>query len=210
MQILTACLKSFAHGANDVSNAAGPFAAVAVLHRQGLDSACGHLGTPLWVLAWCGLGLVAVCPAGATAAAQGRAAPADGGHAAQGLSLLGHKVRLCPAACRLAAAWAQQLKSALQVMKTIGSGLTAINYSRGFSIELGSTLSVVLASVAGMPISSTHCQVGSVIAVGIAQGGLGSVRWSLLGSIAITWLITVPLAAAASAGLLAAARPLLT
>ena len=95
-----------------------------------------------------------------------------------------------------------------QVMATVGTGLASINYSRGFSIELGSTLSVVLASFLGLPISSTHCQVGSVIAVGIAQGGLSSVRWSLLGSIAMAWLITVPLAAATAAGLLLAFRPL--
>lgn len=46
-----------------------------------------------------------------------------------------------------------------KVMETIGSGLTNINFSRGFSIELGSTVAVVVASVVGMPVSSTHCQV---------------------------------------------------
>ena len=58
MQVLTACLKSFAHGANDTANAAGPLAAIAVLHGRGLDT-CERVTTPFWVLAWCGVGLVA-------------------------------------------------------------------------------------------------------------------------------------------------------
>lgn len=38
-----------------------------------------------------------------------------------------------------------------RVMETVGRDITDINFSRGFAIELGSTLSVVLASVAGKP-----------------------------------------------------------
>ena len=59
VQVLTACLKSYAHGANDTANAAGPFAAVQALYMQGLDD-CGKVTTPLWVLIFCGMGIVAV------------------------------------------------------------------------------------------------------------------------------------------------------
>ena len=58
-QVMTACLKSFAHGSNDTANAAGPFAAVQSLYLHGLDS-CRDISTPLWVLAFCGVGIVAV------------------------------------------------------------------------------------------------------------------------------------------------------
>ena len=59
MQVLTACLKSFAHGANDTANAAGPFAAVQSLYLN-TDTGCQGIGTPLWVLAFCGVGIVVV------------------------------------------------------------------------------------------------------------------------------------------------------
>ena len=59
MQVLTACLKSFAHGANDTANAAGPFAAVQSLYLD-TDTGCQGIGTPLWVLAFCGVGIVVV------------------------------------------------------------------------------------------------------------------------------------------------------
>ena len=83
-------------------------------------------------------------------------------------------------------------------MQTVGKDLVAINFSKGFAIELGSTLSVVLASVVGMPVSSTHCQIGSIVAVGIAETGLASVEWAVFYKIVISWLVTVPLAAVAA------------
>lgn len=59
MQVLTACLKSFAHGANDTANAAGPFAAVASLYLNPA-AGCEGITTPLWVLAFCACGIVLV------------------------------------------------------------------------------------------------------------------------------------------------------
>lgn len=46
-------------GANDTANAAGPYAAVQHMYIMGLD-ACGAVRTPIWVLAFCGLGIVMV------------------------------------------------------------------------------------------------------------------------------------------------------
>lgn len=154
LQVLTACLKSFAHGANDTANAAGPFAAVQSLYLHP-EAGCMGIETPIWVLAFCGAGIVA------------------------GLATWGHRV-----------------------MQTVGKNLVTINFSKGFAIELGSTLSVVLASVVGMPVSSTHCQIGSIVAVGIAEAGMRSIEWSVFSKIVVSWLVTVPLAAIAAALLL--------
>ena len=86
-----------------------------------------------------------------------------------------------------------------RVMQTVGKDLVSINFSKGFAIELGSTLSVVLASVVGMPVSSTHCQIGSIVAVGITEAGLQSIEWALFSKIVVSWVVTVPLAAVAAA-----------
>ena len=95
------------------------------------------------------------------------------------------------------------------LLQTVGQDLTQVNFSRGFAIELGSTLSVVMASVLGMPVSSTHCQIGSVVTVGILEHGVRSVQWSLLGKICFTWVFTVPVAAIASAMLFFMFQPLI-
>lgn len=58
-------------------------------------------------------------------------------------------------------------------------------------------------------MSSTHCQIGSIVAVGLVERGPSSVQWSVLGKILAAWGITVPLAAAVAAALLATLRPAL-
>ena len=77
----------------------------------------------------------------------------------------------------------------------------------GFSIELGTSIAVLLASFVGMPISTTHCAVGSVIAVGLLNPvGHRSVDWSLVSKVASSWLLTVPLAGVIAAILFAMLR----
>jgi len=100
-----------------------------------------------------------------------------------------------------------------RVMSTIGKDLTKINFMRGFSIELSSTLCVVLASRLGFPVSTTHCQVGAVVAVGAVHSFLHRTRyapavvedlgvsWKLFANVGMSWLVTVPIAALVSSGI---------
>lgn len=96
-----------------------------------------------------------------------------------------------------------------RVIRTIGSNLTDINYHRGFCIEFASTFTVVVASVLEMPVSTTHCQVGAVVFVGLVSFGPERVAWGLLMRILLAWVLTIPFAAGISAGALAALRPAL-
>lgn len=87
-----------------------------------------------------------------------------------------------------------------KVMKTIGEKITSLNNSRGFTIDFSTATAVIIASSLGMPISSTHTVVGSVIGVGYARG-IEAVDFGVVKQIFLSWLITVP-AAAVTSGLL--------
>ncbi|XP_023023453.2 na[+]-dependent inorganic phosphate cotransporter type III [Leptinotarsa decemlineata] len=87
-----------------------------------------------------------------------------------------------------------------RVIETIGEDLTTITPSTGFTIEIGSAFTVLLASKVGIPISTTHCKVGSVVFVGYFSSSKKGVDWSLFRNIISAWLITVPIAALLSAG----------
>ena len=57
LQVLTSCADSFAHGANDVGNAVGPFAAIFAIYQQGLYND-DEIGLPEWILVIGGVGIV--------------------------------------------------------------------------------------------------------------------------------------------------------
>ncbi|CAG9864552.1 unnamed protein product [Phyllotreta striolata] len=87
-----------------------------------------------------------------------------------------------------------------RVIETIGEDLTTITPSTGFTIEVGSAFTVLLASKIGIPVSTTHCKVGSVVFVGYLSTSKRGVDWSLLGNIISAWVVTVPVAGLLSAG----------
>lgn len=93
-----------------------------------------------------------------------------------------------------------------RVIRTMGFGLANINFFRGFCIELSSAMSVVLATVFRMPVSTTHCQVGAVIFVSWSAFGPSRVKWTMFAWIALTWVVTLPLSAGLAAILLAATK----
>jgi PiT family inorganic phosphate transporter len=82
-----------------------------------------------------------------------------------------------------------------RVMETIGRKITELTPSRGFSAELAAALTIVLASRLGIPVSTTHILVGSVLGVGLARG-IGALDMRVVGRIIVSWVATLPVAAA--------------
>jgi PiT family inorganic phosphate transporter len=81
-----------------------------------------------------------------------------------------------------------------RVMETVGKRITELTPSRGFAAELGAALTIVLASRLGIPVSTTHILVGSVLGVGLARG-IGALDLRVVGTIFMSWVATLPIAA---------------
>ena len=153
LQVITAILNAFAHGANDVANAIGPLASCIAIYKHGGIPDKGSAET--WILVLGGVGIVV------------------------GLAVLGYKV-----------------------MAAIGVNMVTVTPSRGFAIEIGGAFVIVTGSQLGLPLSTTHCQVGSTVAVGMMEGK-ESVNWSLVGQIIVGWAITLIVCGCTAAALYA-------
>jgi PiT family inorganic phosphate transporter len=84
-----------------------------------------------------------------------------------------------------------------RVMETVGTKITELTPSRGFAAELGAATTIVLASRLGIPVSTTHVLVGSVLGVGLARG-IGVLDLRVVGRILVSWVMTLPIAAVLS------------
>lgn len=81
-----------------------------------------------------------------------------------------------------------------RVIKTVGTAITHLTPSRGFAAELSAASTVVIASGAGLPISTTQTLVGAVLGVGLARG-IAALNLGVVRNIFISWIITLPVGA---------------
>ena len=66
-----------------------------------------------------------------------------------------------------------------KIIERIGEDLTKITPTRGFSIELGGTTTIIIASRLSIPVSTTHCQIGSTVGCALVNGRK-SIDWKLI------------------------------
>lgn len=156
LQIFTAICDSFSHGANDVANAIGPYAAIVSIYMND-----GDLGKKVdmsvhayWILSMGGIGITF------------------------GLLLYGYKI-----------------------IKAIGVKLCCITPSRGYSIELGSATIIIIGSRLGIPLSTTHCQVGATMGVAALDDlkKCSGINWRIAFKVFAGWIITLVVVGSTSA-----------
>ena len=85
-----------------------------------------------------------------------------------------------------------------RIVRTMGSRITKLKPYSGFCAETGAAATIGLASLTGVPVSTTHTITGAVIGVGAAQR-YSAVRWGVAERIVYAWILTIPMAAAIGA-----------
>ncbi|NER35729.1 MAG: inorganic phosphate transporter [Oscillatoria sp. SIO1A7] len=95
-----------------------------------------------------------------------------------------------------------------KVISTVGEGIIPLKPSGGFCAELATATTVLIASHLGLPVSTSHALVGGVVGIGLVQNAK-SIKMQTLKSIALAWLVTLPVAAVLGAGLFSLMRSLL-
>jgi phosphate/sulfate permease len=79
-----------------------------------------------------------------------------------------------------------------RVMRSLGNNITYHSPSRGYCMELGALTTVLIASAAGVPVSTTHCITGATVGVGLCTGKLAGINWSMVAITFLGWVVTLP------------------
>jgi PiT family inorganic phosphate transporter len=78
-----------------------------------------------------------------------------------------------------------------KVIETVGGKITELTPVRGFCAQFGAATTILVCSRLGLPVSTTHVLVGSVVGVGFMRG-MGFLDMRLLRNIGWSWIITLP------------------
>lgn len=81
-----------------------------------------------------------------------------------------------------------------KVIKTLGMRVTKLTPFGGFSAETSAGLTIIGATLGGIPVSTTHTITGAIIGVGSLKS-LSAVRWGVAKNILWAWILTIPLSA---------------
>jgi PiT family inorganic phosphate transporter len=95
-----------------------------------------------------------------------------------------------------------------RVLSTLAEKITPLPLGESLASSGVSALLVAIASWRGLPVSTTHVTTGGIIGAGVARAA-HEVHWPVVRHVALSWVVTLPAAAAVAAGarlILAAVR----
>jgi PiT family inorganic phosphate transporter len=70
-------------------------------------------------------------------------------------------------------------------------GMVKLDTYQGFAADTASAASLLLASILGIPVSTTHTKTTAIMGVG-ASKRLSCVNWSIVKEMVSAWILTFP------------------
>jgi inorganic phosphate transporter, PiT family len=86
-----------------------------------------------------------------------------------------------------------------RIIHTMGSKITKLQPVGGFAAETGAATALLVATLIGVPVSTTHAITGSIVGVGSTRR-VSAVRWGVATQIVWAWVLTIPAAFTIGAG----------
>ena len=81
-----------------------------------------------------------------------------------------------------------------RIVKTMGYKITKLRPVHGFAAETAGAVTILSASAAGIPVSTTHVICSSIMGVGTTMG-ISTVKWGVARRIMWAWILTIPISA---------------
>lgn len=79
----------------------------------------------------------------------------------------------------------------LKIIKSVGIDMVQLEKYQGFAADLSATAGLLICSLTGMPVSTTHAKTSALMGVGAARR-IRSVNWSVVKEMILTWILTFP------------------
>lgn len=81
-----------------------------------------------------------------------------------------------------------------RIIKTLGHKMVRLHPINGFMAETGGALVILMASMVGIPVSTTHCVSSAIMGVGAAKR-FSAIRWTVVERMLWAWVLTFPITA---------------
>ncbi|MBP3540397.1 MAG: inorganic phosphate transporter [Clostridia bacterium] len=78
-----------------------------------------------------------------------------------------------------------------RIIKSVGMDMVKLKPYQGFSADLAATLCLLLSSLTGIPVSTTHTKTTAIMGVGAARR-MSNVNWGVVKELVLTWVCTFP------------------
>lgn len=78
-----------------------------------------------------------------------------------------------------------------RIIKSVGMDMVKLQPYQGFAADGAATLCLLVSSLTGVPVSTTHTKTTAIMGVGAAKR-LSAVNWRIVGDMALAWVLTFP------------------
>ncbi len=78
-----------------------------------------------------------------------------------------------------------------KIIKTVGTGMVRLEKYQGFAASMSATGSLLVATLTGLPVSTTHAKTAAIMGAGAAKD-IRSVNWAVAKDMVLTWVFTFP------------------
>lgn len=79
----------------------------------------------------------------------------------------------------------------LRIIKTVGMGMVKLEKYQGFSADAAAAICLLISSIFGIPVSTTHTKTTAIMGVG-ASKRISSVNWGIVKEMVTAWILTFP------------------
>ena len=78
-----------------------------------------------------------------------------------------------------------------KIIKSVGMDMVKLEKYQGFSADIAASISLLISSVFGIPVSTTHAKTTAIMGVG-AVNRLSAINFSVVKEMMLTWILTFP------------------